>query len=93
MDNQKKPEMPADDSWFDELLARPNVGSEIDADEQAVNAAGLSDLADMELEQIILETQNMEIPRWMTRFWPRSLQRQKMPRYFRWRSWMISPTS
>ena len=62
MDNQKKPEMPADDSWFDELLARPNVGSEIDADEQAVNAAGLSDLADMELEQIILETQNMEIP-------------------------------
>ena len=62
MDNQKKPEMPADDSWFDELLARPNVGSEINADEQAVNAAGLSDLADMELEQIILETQNMEIP-------------------------------
>ena len=62
MDNQKKPEMPADDSWFDELLAQPQVGSEIQADEQAVNAAGLTDLADMELEQIILEAQNMEIP-------------------------------
>ena len=62
MDNQKKPEMPADDSWFDELLAQPKVGEEINADEHAVNAAGLSDLADMELEQIILETQNMEIP-------------------------------
>ena len=62
MDNQKKPEMPADDSWFDELLAQPKVGEELGADEHAVNAAGLSDLADMELEQIILETQNMEIP-------------------------------
>ena len=62
MDNQKKPEMPADDSWFDELLAQPQVGEELSADEQAVNAAGLSDLADMELEQIILEAQNMDIP-------------------------------
>ena len=62
MDNQKKPEMPADESWFDELLAQPNVGEELNADEQAVNAAGLSDLADMELEQIILEAQNMDIP-------------------------------
>ena len=62
MENEKKPEMPADDSWFDELLARPEMGNQIDADEQAVNAAGLSDLADMELEQIILETQNMDIP-------------------------------
>lgn len=62
MDNQKKPEMPADDSWFDELLAQPQVGQELGADEHAVNAAGLSDLADMELEQIILEAQNMDIP-------------------------------
>lgn len=62
MDNQKKPEMPADDSWFDELLARPQVGDELAADEHAVNAAGLSDLSDMELEQIILEAQNMDIP-------------------------------
>ena len=62
MDNQKKPEMPADDSWFDELLARPKVGKELGADEHAVNATGLTDPADMELEQIILETQNMEFP-------------------------------
>ena len=62
MENEKKPEMPADDSWFDELLARPQMGNQIGADEQAVNAAGLTDLADMELEQIILETQNMDIP-------------------------------
>lgn len=62
MDNQKKPEMPADESWFDELLAQPNVGEELNADEPAVHAAGLSDLADMELEQIILETRNMDFP-------------------------------
>ena len=59
MDNQKKPEMPADDSWFDELLARPQVGQELSADEQAVSSAGLTDPADLELEQIILETKNM----------------------------------
>ena len=62
MDNQKKSEMPADDSWFDELLARPKVGQELGADEHAVNASGLTDPADIELEQIILETQNMEVP-------------------------------
>ena len=56
MDNQKKPEMPADDSWFDELLAHPQVGKELGADEHAVNAAGLTDPADLELEQIILHT-------------------------------------
>lgn len=59
MDNQKKPEMPADDSWFDELLARPQVREEISADEQAVSSAGLTDPADLELEQIIQETHNM----------------------------------
>ena len=57
MDNQNKPEMPADDSWFDELLARPQVGEEISADEQAVSS--LTDPADLELEQIIQETKNM----------------------------------
>ena len=62
MDNHNKPEMPADDSWFDELLARPQVGQELGADENAVNAAGLTDPADLELEQIILETQNMDVP-------------------------------
>jgi UPF0755 protein len=62
MDNQNKPEMPADDSWFDELLARPQVGDEISADEQAVSSANLTDPADLELEQIIQEAHNMEIP-------------------------------
>ena len=62
MDNQNKPKMPADDSWFDELLTQPQVGQELGADEQAVNAAGLTDPADLELEQIILETQNMDVP-------------------------------
>ena len=62
MENEKKPEMPADDSWFDELLTHPQVGQELGADEHAVNAAGLTDPADMELEKIILEAQNMEIP-------------------------------
>ena len=62
MDNQNKPEMPADDSWFDELLARPQVGEEISADEQAVSSANLTDPADLELEQIIQEAHNMEIP-------------------------------
>lgn len=57
MDNQKKPEMPADDSWFDELLARPQVGEEISADEQAVS--GLTDLADVELEQILQEVHTL----------------------------------
>ena len=62
MDNQNKPKMPADDSWFDELLTEPQVGQELGADEQAVNAAGLTDPVDLELEQIILETQNMDVP-------------------------------
>ena len=62
MDNQKNPQMPADDSWFDELLDHPQVGEELSADEHAVNAAGLTDPADLELEQIILETQNMDVP-------------------------------
>ena len=62
MDNQNKPKMPADDSWFDELLTEPQIGQELGADEQAVNAAGLTDPADLELEQIILEAQNMDVP-------------------------------
>ena len=62
MDNQNKPKMPADDSWFDELLTEPQVGQELGADEQAVNAAGLTDPVDLELEQIILEAQNMDVP-------------------------------
>ena len=62
MENQKKPETPADDSWFDELLSHPQVGEEISADEQAVSSAKFTDPADMELEQIILETHNMEDP-------------------------------
>ena len=62
MDNQKKPEMPADDSWFDELLARPQMGQEIGADEHAVTSAGLTDPADLELEQIIQETHELTDP-------------------------------
>lgn len=59
MDNEKKTEMPADDSWFDELLARPQMGEEISADEHAVTSAGLTDPADLELEQIIQETHDL----------------------------------
>jgi len=59
MENQKKPEMPADESWFDELLTQPELHDEIGPDEQAVSSAGLTHPDDAELEQIINEAKNM----------------------------------
>ncbi len=56
MDNEKKPEISQEDNWLDEILSSPELGQELDVDEQAVSAAGLLHPADAELEQIIQET-------------------------------------
>lgn len=71
MDEQKKqPEIGHDDHWFAELLTTPKVDEEINADEQAASAAGLTHPDDLELEKIIEEakllgaedTQNVAAP-------------------------------
>lgn len=53
MDNKKFTD---DADWFDNFLKEPEVGNEIGPDEQAVNAAGLSSIPDLELEKILQET-------------------------------------
>lgn len=50
MDNKKNPNQ---SDWFDDLMSP--ASEEIGPDEQAVSAAGLSDLSDMELERIMKE--------------------------------------
>ena len=47
-----------DEQWLNALLASTEPGSEILADETAVAAAGLTKHSDLELEQIIQETQS-----------------------------------
>lgn len=51
MDNEKQQKS----DWLDDILSSPDPGAELEADEQAVSAAGLSDMADMELEKIMQE--------------------------------------
>jgi UPF0755 protein len=55
MDENKLPNQQSDDQWLDELLATPDLGSEIGADEQAIAAAGLTHPDDLELEKIMQE--------------------------------------
>ena len=53
MDNKKITGQSGESDWFDDLLS--TSADEIGPDEQAVSAAGLSDLSDMELERIMKE--------------------------------------
>ena len=60
MDNQKNPNIPQDDNWFDDILAKPVTGEAIGPDEHAVSAAGLTHPADAEVERIINEAKAMD---------------------------------
>ena len=55
MDENKLPDQLSDDKWLEELLAAPDLGAEIGADEQAIAAAGLTHPSDLELEKIMQE--------------------------------------
>ena len=55
MDNENKNQVPDDDSWFDDLLKAPEVGSESGADEQAMSSHPMTQLSDVELEKILEE--------------------------------------
>lgn len=55
MDNEKQNGQDTGNDWLDELLASPDTGDEIGADEHAVSAHGMSHLSDMELEKIMQE--------------------------------------
>ena len=55
MDEKKLPEQQSDTKWLDDLLAAPEMDTEIGADEQAVTAAGLTHPSDLELEKIMQE--------------------------------------
>lgn len=54
MDNKNNTALPDNDDWFDSLLKSPELGEELNADEQALS--GLPELSDMELEKILQET-------------------------------------
>lgn len=56
MNEEKKNLSATDESWLDDLLAKPAAESEIGPDEQAVRAAGLTHPDDLELEKIVQET-------------------------------------
>lgn len=53
--NGQKPIPEENSDWFDDLLAAPETGEEISADESAVSAHGMSSLSDVELEKIMQE--------------------------------------
>jgi len=54
MDNKNNnTALPDNDDWFDALLKTPEMGKELNADEQALS--GLPELSDMELEKILQE--------------------------------------
>lgn len=57
MDNENKnSQQPLDEAWLDELLGIREQTAELEADEQAVNDAGLTKPEDLELERIVQET-------------------------------------
>ena len=58
MDDKKIPDELSDEKWLDELLSSPDLGSEIEADEQAMTAAGLTHPSDLELEKILREARS-----------------------------------
>ena len=60
MDQEKKPQLPNEDDWFDELLSPPAVGEELGPDENAVSAAGLTHPDDLEIDRIIQEAKALD---------------------------------
>ena len=55
MDENKLPDQLSDDKWLEDLLAAPDMGTEIDVDEQAIASAGLTHPSDLEVEKIMQE--------------------------------------
>ena len=55
MDNKKITDPNLESDWFDDLLHQPKLDAEIGPDENAVSAAGLSDISDLEFEKIMQE--------------------------------------
>lgn len=58
MDNRNNPDVPQDESWLDEVLSSPEIEDEIGPDEHAVSSAGLTHIADAELQKIVEEVEN-----------------------------------
>ena len=55
MDNKKITDPNLGSDWFDDILHQPALDTEIGPDENAVAAAGLSDISDLEFEKIMQE--------------------------------------
>lgn len=56
MENERnESQLPQEENWLENLLAKPAAAEEIGADEQAVSSAGLTHPNDLELEQIMAE--------------------------------------
>ncbi len=71
MDKENNPNIPENDNWFDEMLAKPVTGDTIGPDELAISSVDLTHPADAEVERIICETKaeeaeeaaaNLELP-------------------------------
>ncbi len=61
MDNEKNLHPEQEDSWFDQMLEKPDQHTkELDLDESAIYAAGLTHPEDIELEKIISEARALE---------------------------------
>ncbi len=56
MEDKTLPDPTENENWLDGLLTPAPAGEEIGADEQALNAAGLTPPSDLDLEKIIQET-------------------------------------
>lgn len=55
MDNEKNPQRNNEENWLDEILGPQDPAGEIIPDEQAADAAGLTDPNELELEQLLAE--------------------------------------
>ena len=71
MDNNKKPSIPDEDSWFDDLLTTPGKESEIGPDEDAISDLPLPEVSDMELEKILQEA--------LAEDWPEDILAEEEP--------------
>ena len=55
MDNKNMTNPPDDNSWFNDLLSKPQIGDEILEDTQAMASHDMPNISDMELEKILQE--------------------------------------
>lgn len=63
MENEKNLQPEQEDGWFDQLLEKPDQNThELELDESAIYAAGLTHPEDIELEKILSEAKSMDEP-------------------------------